>query len=236
MGDRDNELNVAFLRDVARAMGADVNKTETLWQAGRAECWLDGRRFCLDYAERPKRHVTVSGWWPHFRHPYGSTVVITPRDARAIKHGEMPPECSASVDRGAEAIAKDFARRFWPEFARIWDACIAQVRLMEAEAVRTMELARELSREFDGNEPRAETGSYGHGTESSFYVSKIGKVRVEARGDAPPVVSFESRFYSLSLGHARRILAVICECESESHDAEEAARDAKAEGQSAGAN
>lgn len=209
--------NIAALVAVATALDANVTKRETQWGGGRVWCVRDARTFALEFYERPKRHVTISGVWPMYADADGHKRYVTPKDANAIKYNDTPPEARAAADRDAESIARDFTRRFFPEFIRCWDACLAYCLVLDRAAHGSMDLAQEFAQHFGGT-PKAQTGSYGLSPSATLYVGTVGAVQFECwRGKGS--VRIERTLGMLSPDKARRILDILAEEEIASANA-----------------
>lgn len=96
----------------------------------------DGRRIRLwadsNHIDNGAR-LEISGSWPHAR---------TKDNYFPISYHDNPPVITVAMKRGGQAIAKDIASRFLPEFNEMWKTAVERVEAHE-NAERNREAARD---------------------------------------------------------------------------------------------
>jgi hypothetical protein len=203
MGSNDRAQAIAFLGEIAAAMGATVLQTDEQWGGGHLRCAdAAGRTFWLEHYTRDGAHVKISGLWP--AREDGGHAIITPRDCGAIGYRDSPPQARASCDRDPEAIARDFMRRFMPAFGPIWDKCDQSRVERERGTALEIEAATALAKEFGGS---IRDGGHGGGA-TSVFLRSVGAVRVSVYGDRL-CVRIERSLDGLTMAQARVILALL---------------------------
>lgn len=111
-------------REIARHFGQGWTMEEAPPDWGeqvRTRAYLvheDGRRIMLlaHWGPGGKMHVCGDYGEDNGRRVY-------PKDVGAIRWDEEAPAINVSPHRGAEAVAKDIARRFLPRYTEVWTRC-----------------------------------------------------------------------------------------------------------------
>lgn len=127
-----------FLEELAAAMNATIVRRDDAEAASHGYAWVtaerDGVRFSLSVHPAGYRFkvptAIVGPEWPRDRanHRHDIRNVWGP-DTEGLK---IEHRVQASISRGADTIARDFNRRFWPDYSRAYAA--ACKRRDEADA------------------------------------------------------------------------------------------------------
>lgn len=124
---------------IAALLGEGWSYTDTSGDQWATIAHADGRALSLSHVggwgKKPLR-LAVSGSYPSYQDEQGRSQRVMPPDLYNPK--EEYPEITVSLEKTAEAMAKDIQRRFLPEYSRIWERCqeLKQSRAEYADAKR----------------------------------------------------------------------------------------------------
>lgn len=123
-----------------------------------------------------QNRIKITGGWPKYKTNATPTSedTVTPRDylREAVSKGPVYNEITVADTKDGTTIGVDISRRFLPGYFRLWNVCKEVAVRYERDAREAKEAAAALSKAVGGD--RVE----GHGLEASFWISKVGKVRI----------------------------------------------------------
>lgn len=155
----------------------------------------DGRSFTLNSTWSGRGKLHVSGSYPRDGERY-----MGPREWGAIGYNEQAPSINVSAEREPGPIARDIARRFLPEYTRVYRACVAKQQEQAAYRSTVNGIAEQLAALIPGAKLEEHDGTQ----RVSFYTSDTGYGDLTAYSDT---VNMELR--SLPLALARQIAALL---------------------------
>lgn len=184
---------------IARAIAAAMQWRDTTKEERANDQWRTleddhGRKLHLHFdSYASKNRIRVSGGWPSYKRPDGSTQQTSPRDLWNPQEGS--PEITVSMEKSPDKIASDILRRLMPDYVRIHARLKAHADEQGDHARKTLEAAQALVKDFGGTAK----------AEGSSVRVWIPGVSVSMSG--PDSVRFE--YFNVEPKAAREIIAIL---------------------------